>query len=200
MSVMLDVTTHPVVDTPPQDVVSAVDPAPMPCSRISDGWVVVHSYPQAEAWAQANLTRRGYHVYLPLMAVRRRDRVIRSLWHTVDVPLFPRYLFVAYPGNWTPIRYCPGVYRIVSAAGKPNLASNAAISALQAAQDARRCPAAEEPEWAPGTPVAVSGGVFDGMPGIVLKVGNNMALVSMMMLGHLREIAVSFDCLRTRSE
>ena len=199
--------TDAVIDTPSreryyatqQDVGSPCS-SPTPSSRISDGWIVVHSYPQAEQWARDNLTRRGYDCYLPFMAVRRRDRVIRSLFHTVNVPLFPRYLFVKYPGNWTPVRYCPGVYRIVSAAGKPNLASNAAISALQAVEDVRRSLPAAKQLFPPGTPVAPIAGVFQDCPAVVLQVGADMILVSLMMFGALREVLVQADNLRLRDE
>lgn len=172
----------------------------MPGSRIHDGWIVVHSYPQAERWARDNLNRRGYETYLPLMAVSRRDRVIRSLHHTVDVPLFPRYLFVKFPGNWTPVRYCPGVYRIVSAAGKPNLASNAAVSALQAVEDVRASLPLPSRKWAPGTPCVVGNGMFDEVPAVVLQVGTEMATVAMMWFGALREVTVQLDCLIARDE
>lgn len=198
------------IDTPSRDNLKTVPnngmwgkpySAPTPSSRIHEaGWIVVHSYPQAERWARDNLTRRGYNCYLPLMAVRRRDKVLKSLWHTVDVPLFPRYLFVKYPGNWTPVRYCPGVYRIVSAAGKPNLASNAAISALQAAEAVRASLPLQSRQWAPGTPCVVGNGTFDDVPAVVLQVGTDMALVAMMWFGALREVAVQLDALKARED
>lgn len=199
MSAAVDTYPHTRLDAQQQDV-GPPRSDPMPGSRIHDGWIVVHSYPQAERWARDNLNRRGYETYLPLMAVSRRDRVIRSLRHTVDVPLFPRYLFVRFPGNWTPVRYCPGVYRIVSAAGKPNLASNAAISALQAVEDVRRSLPAAKALFQPGTPVAPITGVFQDCPAVVLKVGTDMILVSLMMFGALREILVQKDNLRLREE
>jgi hypothetical protein len=34
----------------------------------------------------------------------------------------------------------------------------------------------------------------------VLSVGSDMALVSLLMFGALREVAVSLDCLRARDE
>src|SRR5215469_2871571 len=65
-------------------------------------WAVVQTHPQAERWAETNLRRQGYPTLLPLMRVRRRDRVLRSLFHTVEVPLFPGYCFVTVTSHWTP--------------------------------------------------------------------------------------------------
>jgi transcription antitermination factor NusG len=169
-----------------------------PSSRI--GWIVVHAYPQAEIWARDNLRQRGYQPYLPMMTAKRRDPVIRSLTHTVQRPLFARYLFVRFPGNWTPIRYCPGVYRIVSAAGKPNMASEAAISAVQAAEALAATPRPGKALWASGDAVSLVAGPFQGHPAVVLSVGSDMALVSLLMFGALREVAVGVDCLKARDE
>jgi transcription antitermination factor NusG len=189
----IDITSRPVVSTHQQDVGHACDSATQPSSRISDGWIVVHSYPQAEAWAALNLERRGYHAYLPMMTVRRRDRVLRSMWHHVETPLFPRYLFVRFPGHWVPIRYTPGVYRIVSAAGFPNMASEAEISAVQATEAVRRSPPAQSARWAPGMP-------FEGMPAVITSVLDEQVQISMMMLGCFRSITVHADCLVARDE
>lgn len=186
---------------PPQQDVGQPRSDPTPCGRVGDdGWIVVHSHPQAERWAASELHRRGYHCYLPLMAVRRRDRVIRSQWRTIQTPLFARYLFVADPGHWTPIRYCPGVHQVVMMDGKPSIAANAAISALQAAEAIRATLPSPSRQWAPGTPCVVGNGMFDDVPAVVLQVGPEMALVAMMWFGHLREMAVSLDCLRARDE
>ena len=189
------------LDAHPQDVVPAPTSAPMPCSRIQDGWIVVHCYAQAERWADQELTRRGYTSYLPMMTVRRRDRAIRSLWHNVRTPLFPRYLFVAFPGNWTPIRYCPGVYRLVSAAGKPNMATEAQIRAVQAAEAAFRCRGAETTQWRPGTPCALARGyAMEGLPAVVLSTSHDHASIAVMFLGALRQISVPLDALTARQD
>lgn len=194
---MLDTTTRERYHSPQQDVGPPCSD-PTPCGRIQDGYLVVHSHPQAETWASAELQRRGYQTYLPMMAVRRRDRVIRSHFHTINTPLFPRYLFVRNPGHWTPILYCPGVHQIVMMDGKPGIVATAAISALQAAEAVRATLPPANRQWAPGTPCVVSGGVLEGHPAIVLKVGADMALVSLLMLGQLREVAVALDCLSPR--
>ena len=164
-------------------------------------WGVIHTHPQAELWATENLKRQGYTTYLPLYLAKRRDRVLRTLTKLVERPLFPSYAFVQFGEDdpWYPIRRTPGVRQLIlSEFGKPYHLRAGAVEALQAAEAARRCHPAEKDTWAPGTPVALAGGMWDGIPGIVLKTEKRIALVSMLMFGHLREIAVSFDCLRPR--
>jgi transcriptional antiterminator RfaH len=78
-------------------------------------WAVCHTHPQAERWALLNLTRQGYEAYLPLMTVTRRDRVVRSMTHRVEVPLFSRYLFVNLQSDqrWVPVQYTLGVHQLL---------------------------------------------------------------------------------------
>lgn len=199
MSAALDLTRPPSHSRRQQDVGAAYDRPHAPRSRIP-GWIVVHSYPQAERWAQAQLNQRGYETFLPLVTVQRRDRVIRSLQHRLEVPLFARYLFVRFPGNWTPIRYCPGVYRIVFAGAEPSLCPNDALEAVRSALQARETLAATEPAWKPGTPCSLLYGPLRGMPAIVTKVRTSTANITIMMLGQLRRVTVDLDCLRARDD
>lgn len=189
---MLDVTTHPVVDTPPQDVGQANIVAPMPCG--CRRWFVLATKPHAERRAHTALHLKGYQPYLPTIDIRRHDRS----WRTV--PLFAGYCFVHLdPGKpWYPIKWCPGALHLIAVDGIPQPCRQGSVEALQAAEAARRCHPAEKDTWAPGAAVALAGGMWDGIPGIILKTGKDMALVSMLMFGQLREIAVSFDCLRPR--
>src|SRR5262247_2667964 len=92
------------------------------CSRM---WIVAQTNPQAERWAQANLQRSGYPTFLPLMLASRRDPVLKSVTRTVEVPLFAGYLFVVCGPDdpWVPVRYTPGVARLVGRkGGKPHYA------------------------------------------------------------------------------
>lgn len=190
---MLDVTTHPVVDTPPSELAPDPEGCQAPCgSRLA--WCAVHTHSQAERRAHASLHRFGFQAYLPLIDIRWADRT----WHTV--PLFPRYCFVRLDLTrpWHPVTHAPGVFQLVAFDGKPATCRAGAVEALQAAEAQRALHPQPDAQWAPGTPVALAGGMWDGIPGIILKVGKDMALVSMLMFGQLREIAVSFDCLRPR--
>jgi transcription antitermination factor NusG len=121
--------------------------------------------------------------------------------HHIQIPAFPRYLFVATDGPWTPIRYAPGVADLVwNEPGKPGTVAMAAISALQAAEELAASPLRLSRQWAPGTACVVGNGMFDDVPAVVLQVGKEMATVAMMWFGHLREVAVSLDALSPREE
>jgi transcription antitermination factor NusG len=79
-------------------------------------WYVIQTHPQAELYVAHELGRVGYDHYLPMIVVRRRDAVVKTMFHAVQVPMFAGYLFFAmHPehGCWTPIRYKPGVKKVL---------------------------------------------------------------------------------------
>ena len=166
-------------------------------------WACVYTHPQAESWADTNLRRSGYRTYLPTYAARVRDRAVPTLHHNVTRPLFPRYLFVMFDhleASWSPIRATPGVADLVRSGFEPAYVRAGAVEALQASQDARRSLPPPNSQWAPGSVVRVANGIMAGHPGVVTAVGEDMALVSLMFLGHLREISLPLDCLEPRGD
>ena len=186
---MLDATIRECVTASQQDVGHALASAPMPSGC---RWFVVATYPKAERRAHASLHRKGYQAYLPEITVRRRDG-----WHTG--PLFPGYLFLQLEPQrpWYPIRYAPGVFHLLTLEGKPQPVARGAVEALQAATAQRLLQEPEMP-WRPGAACELRQGPFQGQPAVILSVGTDMALVSMLMFGQLREVAVDVDCLRAR--
>ena len=197
----LDATPATRLDAPHHDSADSLATSRMPCGGISGpAWFVVQSHHQAERWACANLQRRGYRTFLPLVAVRRRDRVIRSLYHTVEVPLFSPYLFIHFDARsgWTPIWNTPGVARLLMADGKPAPCPERAVEAIQAGEGLRRTLTPAEPLWRPGAACKLVHGPFQGGDAVVTAVHNDRALVALLMLGHLREVQVSLDCLAAR--
>src|SRR5215472_9403037 len=166
-------------------------------------WAVVVSHRHAEQWAVANLAHNGYQTYLPLYASRERHPRLRWIWRVVQLPLFPRYAFVLHATDqpWIPIRYTPGVRAlIVDAERKPQYARNGAVEALQAG-DALRCsPRPPGAEWAPGDACSLAAGVFKGQPAAVTAIEDEIAEVSVIMLGELRTVRVPVECLIPRDE
>lgn len=199
MSTTLDAPTRQRLPSQQQAVAHAYNPAPTPSGRIQR-WTAVQTYPQAERWTQTNLQQRGYHTYLPLYAAHVPDRLIRSSRLLLLRPLFPRYLFVELSTDdpWTPIRYSPGVYKLLMNDGKVVYARKGAVEALREGDAQRATPALENARWAPGAAVAVANGMFQGVPAVVLSVGKDMALIAMLMLGQLREVAVDLSNLAPR--
>src|SRR5215472_202039 len=172
-------------------------------SAVPHRWAVVVSHRHAEQWAVANLAQTGYETYLPLYASRERHPRLRWLWRVVQRPLFPRYAFVLHDQDqpWIPIRYTPGVRAlIVDAERKPQYTRNGAVEALQAG-DALRCsPRPPGAEWAPGDACSLAAGVFKGQPAAIIAIEDEIAEVSVIMLGELRSVRVAVDCLIPRDK
>jgi transcriptional antiterminator RfaH len=197
--------TIPMLDAAPHTRLDADNPHDHHgCYSIRDPrWACVYTHPQAETWADTNLRQAGYVTFLPTFATRVRDNAIPSLWHPVQRPLFPRYLFIRFnhlTESWTPIRATPGVQDLVRCGSTPAYASEAAVSALQAGQAARATPTPPSAIWAPGVPCSLATGPFAEHQAVVMSVGHDMALVALMMFGHLREVAVQLDALQPRTE
>ena len=165
-------------------------------------WFVIASHSQAERRAAQHLAQQGYQTYLPLCAIKRRDRVVRSMFHTIQVPLFSGYLFTSFDPheNWRPILYTPGVFSLIrNPDGKPIPVPQRALEAVRASEDARRTLTPREPLWRPGAACRLAGGgAFDGHDAVVTAVHHDRAVVALLMLGHLREVQVSLDCLVAR--
>jgi transcription antitermination factor NusG len=170
------------------------------CNSARSGWIVATTHSQAEFWAETNLQRRGYRVYLPRYSAKRRDPVLRTITRIVRLPLFPGYLFVHHDSrdSWRPIYETPGVRSVLKNGNQIQWARAGAVEAVEASEDLRRYAASPEPLYRPGAACGVDYGAFQNVPAVVLSVGREMALVSLMMFGCLREVAVSLDCLRPR--
>lgn len=159
-------------------------------------WCVVASKPKAERRAHASLHRFGFNAYLPLITTRWRDRT----WHTT--PLWPGYLFVELDLSkpWSPVTHCPGVFNLVGINGIPSPCPVGAVEAVREAEATRALYPPVRQRWSPGAPVEPIEGVFQGVPAIVLKVGGDMVLISLLMFGQLREVLIQADNLRLRGE
>jgi transcription antitermination factor NusG len=166
------------------------------------GWIVACTHPQAERWANANLIRSGYRTYLPLVLRPRPDRALSTLVRHVRVPLFAGYILVRYDSRdpRRPIRETPGVRDLIRCGSQIQWAPEAAVEAVRAAEATAAVQLPLSLKWAPGAPVAVSRGALAGWPAVITQVGHDMATVAIMMLGHLREVAVQLDALSPRGE
>ena len=196
---MLDAATATRIHTPQRDTGPAAVSAPTPSGN---RWHVVYTHPQAERRAVQHLAQQGYTAYLPMITVRRRDRVIRTLLHHVSTPMFPRYTFVQFDAQrdpWTPVMHTLGVRSLLCRPdGSPEPCRQGAVEAVRAAEALAATPTPDSALWAPGMACSLATGVFHGCPAVVLSVNADMALVSLMMLGHLREVLISVGCLRAR--
>jgi transcription antitermination factor NusG len=161
-------------------------------------WARIHTRPRAEQWTADNLYRVGYEVYLPMAAVRRRDR-ITSRYSVVQLPLFINYLFIAHePGSpWRGIRGAPGVGKLLLDGFRPQYARVGVIEMLMATEEERRNPT-PEPSWKPGVACMIDGGAFSGHEGVIVEVRGSSARVGLFMFGQLRDVTVPIDSLMPR--
>jgi transcriptional antiterminator RfaH len=160
-------------------------------------WAVAQTHPQAERWADQNLRRLGFTTYLPLVAIRRPDRVTPSLTHRVLVPLWPGYVFVQHdnPDLWRPIREAPGVANVLKCGNRLQYVRQGALEAARAVVEATSYPTHG---LVVGAACSVLLGPLEGMSGVVIQLGREYALVSLLMLGQLRSVSVPLDCLKSR--
>ena len=190
---MLDCLPHTRLDHAQQDTGQRHASAPMP-SGSRPAWIAVASLPKAERRAHAELHRRGFEAYLPLLTVRTAKRE----YHTG--PLFPGYLFarIDLAKPWNPVRYAPGVYCLLGIDGIPTPIAEAEIRALQAGEELRARPPPKNAPWAPGMPCRPGKGHLSDCPAVILSVSRSKATVSVLAFGHLCSMIVPLDCLKPR--
>src|SRR3954451_13088111 len=93
-------------------------------------WFAVNTQPVAEARAQRNLENQGFRTFMP-----RRRKMVRHARKltTVEAPLFPRYLFVAFDpqrDQWRRINSTFGVSRLVMRGEAPHPVPDGVTEAL----------------------------------------------------------------------
>lgn len=150
-------------------------------------WCVYQTHPQAERLAAEDLTRSGYQGYAPMIAVRKRDVVIRSLFHKVRVARFPGYGFVKLsPGeSWLPILDASGVSRVLRGLdGRPARVPTGEIE-RHMLDDERLCDLEREtmPAFKVGDRVTILEGALSSFEGSVLKDDGLATLVEVQMFG-----------------
>ena len=163
-------------------------------------WGVVHTHPQAERWASANLRRQGYQVWLLTRSVLRRDPATRTMSRRIDVPLFTSYLFVGIQSPWAPIQHTLGVNRLMMAGPNPYLLPEGAVSALRGVEALAATQPPSKAQWHLGDAVAPRVGPFAGLPGVVLATNRENATVGILFLGQLREVVYPSDALVSRDD
>ena len=176
--------------------------APARCgSRTEPAWHVAQTHPQAERWAATCLTEQGFTVYLPLCAVIRQDRVLRTMTRHVEVPLWPGYLLVQFAAGdpWGPVQHTRGVRRLLMASdGNPGIVGNGLVEAVRATEASRRTPTPPSSLWRPGAPCRLAGGAFDRHDAVVLSVSRDTAVVGLVCFGQMREAIVGLSLLTSR--
>jgi transcription antitermination factor NusG len=162
------------------------DPIVLP---IGPRWCVYQTHPQAERRAAEDLTRSGYHGYAPLIAVRRQDAVLRSMFHKVRVARFPGYGFVELGQGepWLPILEAAGVFGILRGIdGRPARLPVGEIE-RHMLDDERLCDLQREtmPPIPIGARVTILAGAFTSFEGSVVEDDGLVTMVELEMFGRL---------------
>jgi transcription antitermination factor NusG len=167
----------------PRNPVPLVEP-------IGTRWYVYQTHPQAERLAASELTRAGYRSYAPMIAVRRQDPVIPSMFHKILVSRFTGYGFVELGPTepWLPILEEPGIARmLLDSSGRHPSPVGVGIVELHQADDDRLCDLAREtmPCLEVGTRVTVIDGAMTSFGGPVLECDGLVTMVEVNLFGRL---------------
>ena len=152
-------------------------------------WYAVRVRSNCEKTASQVLRHKGYCEFTPSYRVRRRwsDRM-----KTLEVPLFPGYVFCRFDVNErVGILTTPGVVSVVSFGQTFIPVDDAEIAAVQraATSDAKFAP---WPHLRVGQKVRVCGGALHGIEGRLLHLKNGRRLVLSLTLLQ-RSVAVEID-------
>ena len=148
-------------------------------------WYVVHTQPNGESRAVANLLRQGFPAYLPRYQrsrshARRTESVIR--------PLFPRYLFVKLDtaqDRWRAINSTFGVSHLVTVGDEPVPVPNGTIDEIRSREDDNGCVVLGLPHGlSPGGRVQITEGLLAEHQGVIERVaGERRVAILLDILG-----------------
>jgi transcriptional antiterminator RfaH len=167
-------------------------------------WFAVQSKPRQESVAEENLSRQGYHSYLPQVRVRKRRR---GKWLKVVEPLFPRYLFIQVDPDaqsLAAVRSTLGVAGLVRFGQQLKPVPDEVIDFLRHAEDPdTHQHLADQWPHQPGDTVRVLEGPFNGLNGIFQSVsgeGEGRALLLIELLGRQNTVQVNMDALSASNQ
>lgn len=155
-------------------------------------WCVYASWGQAETSSASDLTRHGYETYCPLVAIRRRDRVIPSMWHTVREPYFPGYVFIRLTQTQSrePINATRGVREVLRRPdGQAAWVPDSLIEKIRGGDEKRLVlPKAHAPILPVRTLVRVIDGAFTSFPGTVIECDGVKTCVGVEIFGRVTPV------------
>jgi len=142
-----------------------------------------------EAGVASNLHIKGYEAFLPTFKKKRNwsDRI-----KTVDLPLFPGYLFCRLDATKRlPILMMPGVNCIVGMGGVPVPIDPAEVEAIRTIVSSG-LNYEPHPYVSVGQKVRIKEGVFSGMTGFVVYLKNEQRLILSVQL-LMRSVSIEID-------
>ena len=154
-------------------------------------WFVVHTRAHAEKLAAAHLRNQGFTTYLP--CYRKRRSHARRI-ETIQVPFFPRYLFIQMDeetARWRAIRSTVGVVDIVRLGEHPAQVPDGIVEAIQGRErDGSVCLPAQD-HYRKGEALHISAGTFQGHTGLFECAGDAERVVILLeLLGRTVRVSV----------
>jgi transcription antitermination factor NusG len=155
----------------------------------NDLWYALKVRPRSESIVADHLSAKGYSPFLPTYQSRRRwsDRI-----KTIDLPLFPGYLFCQFDVNKRmPILTTPGVGSIVGLGPNPAPIETAEIESIRTVVSAGVA-YTPHPYLKTGQVVRIERGALMGLHGMVTEVKNELRLILSVNL-LMRSVSIEID-------
>jgi transcription antitermination factor NusG len=152
-------------------------------------WYALKVRPRLEKQVSVNLSAKGYELFLPLYKRRSHwsDRI-----KTLEVPLFPGYLFCQFDvTKRLPILQTPGVISVVGIGKCPEPIDVEEIDALRTVVSSG-VGYQPHPYLAVGDAVRVEYGSLAGITGLITQVKNEFRLIISVNL-LMRSVSVEID-------
>lgn len=152
-------------------------------------WFAAYTASHHEKHVLDLLTDRQVESFLPLYESRRQWRKCTPV--TLEMPLFPNYVFVRITGGQrTAVLGTPGVFSIVGGGKAPWELPEREIEALRSGIQTRNVE--PHPYLVLGDRVCIRSGVFAGLEGVILRKKNNLRII-LTLDQIMRSIAVEVD-------
>jgi transcription antitermination factor NusG len=152
-------------------------------------WYALKVRPRLEKQVSVNLSSKGYELFLPLYKRKSHwsDRV-----KTLEVPLFPGYLFCQFDvTKRLPILQTPGVISVVGIGKCPEPIDVAEIDAIRTVVSSG-VSYQPHPYLMVGDSVRVEHGALAGLVGLITQVKNDFRLIISVNL-LMRSVSVEID-------
>jgi transcription termination/antitermination protein NusG len=157
-------------------------------------WYALFTCAKHEKRVAAELAARTVEHFLPLYSSVRRWKDRRV---TLDLPLFPGYLFVRLAlRDRLQVVQIPSVVRLVGFNGRPTALPDTEMEIMRSGLS-QRLRAEPHPFLAIGRRVRITGGPFAGLDGVLKRVKSNLRVVVSLELIQ-RSVAVDVDAADVR--
>jgi len=154
-------------------------------------WYALYVRSRHEKIVESGLRGKGYDAFSPFYRTKRKrvDRIA-----SIDVPLFPGYVFCHFDSNKRlPILTTPGIVRVAGPRNRPEPVDDHEIASIRTIALSGR-PVEPWPFLTSGQRIRLQGGPLMGAEGIFLRVKNEYHLVvSITLLQRAVSVVVEKD-------